>query len=164
MIIQCLKADAAFSNEVNGVHSSVLRQWVTSAGIRCATWMRVASKGGAVGRLAKFHLLAAYGCDVGAGARIGPGLLLSHPTGIVIGMGTIIESRAHIFQGVTLGANGRGEYPLIGANVIFYPGSMVTGGVCVGSGARIGAGALVYDDVAAGEVVRGPSAVTSSTE
>ncbi|WP_372490770.1 hypothetical protein [Microbacterium aerolatum] len=125
--------------------------------------MRIASRPGVIGRIAKFHLLSSYGCDVGSGAQVGPGILLPHPNGIVIGMGVVIEARTHIYQGVTLGANSRGEYPVIESDVKLYPGAMVTGRVRVGAGARIGAGAFVYDDVAPGVTVRGPRSDASGT-
>lgn len=90
------------------------------------------------------------------GAYIGPGVTLPHPTGIVIGIGVRIEARSTIYQGVTLGANARGEYPTIESGVTLYPNSMVTGRVRIGHGAVIGAGAYIYEDVPAGTTVRGP--------
>lgn len=116
------------------------------------------------GRIARIHLLAAFGCDVSKGAEIGGGLALPHPTGIVIGVGVRLVGRNTVYQGVTLGANSRGEYPVIEQGVTLYPNSMVTGRVTVAMDAIIGAGAFVYDDVAPGEVVRGPHARSSTSQ
>ncbi|MFC4243342.1 hypothetical protein ACFOYW_08145 [Gryllotalpicola reticulitermitis] len=80
---------------------------------------------------------------------------MPHPIGVVLGSGARIGDRVSIYQGVTVGANRRGQYPVIEFGVTLYPGSSVTGGVRVGAGALIGAGARIYDDVPAGATIRG---------
>lgn len=157
-MLRTLLEDVAYANEANGTRHSTFRQWLASPALRCVTFMRIAARGGVLGKLARSHLLAAFGCDVGKGAAIGPGVILPHPTGIVIGIGVQIKSRVTIYQGVTLGANARGEYPIIEPDVKLYPNSMVTGRVRIGRGATIGAGAYIYSNVLPGAVVRGPRA------
>ncbi len=158
------RQDVAFADEANGTRRPVLLRWLVSPSIRCATYMRIAARGGVLGRLARNHLLWAFGCDVAKGAQIRGGVMLPHPTGIVIGMGVVLKGRNWIYQHVTIGANARGDYPVIEQDVKLYPDSMVTGRVTVGTAAIIGAGAMVYDDVAPGEVVRGPRSATRMTE
>ena len=47
--------------------------------------------------------LTLTGADIGFAAKIGPGLLMSHPVGIVIAHKTVIGANASIFQGVVFG-------------------------------------------------------------
>lgn len=98
--------------------------------------------------------LLLFGIDVGRGVRIGPGLVMPHPTGIVLGGGVSIGGQVRIYQGVTLGANLSGRYPTIGDQVTIFPGAVVVGGISVGDCAVIGALSYVNKDVAKGEVVR----------
>lgn len=76
-------------------------------------------------------------------------------------MGVRIDGRVTIYQGVTVGANLRGEYPTIERDVRLHPNSMVTGRVLVGAGATIGTGAHVYNDVPPGATVRGSKTSTT---
>lgn len=99
-------------------------------------------------------LLSHHGIDMLPGVRIGPGLTLPHPTGIVIGAGTSLGSRATVFHNVTLGRSD-GGYPTIGDDVVIFPGAVLVGRLSVGDGARIGVNAFVTHDVPAGGVVAG---------
>ena len=45
------------------------------------------------------------GADIAYEAQVGPGLVLYHPTGVVIGPGARVGARATIMQGVTLGSD-----------------------------------------------------------
>jgi serine O-acetyltransferase len=87
-------------------------------------------------------------CIIGRGAEFGPGFVLIHSNGVVInglvrgGSGLLIEHQ------VTIGAERR-RSPLIGDGVFFGAGSKVLGAVSIGDGARIGANAVVVDDVPA---------------
>lgn len=100
--------------------------------------------------------VARTGCHLHLDARIGPGLSLPHPVGVVVGSGVVIGQGVTLYQNVTLGrGRGRNQYPCIEDRVVVYPQSVVAGGVRVGAGATIGACCLVMDDVPAGAVVRG---------
>lgn len=81
-------------------------------------------------------------------------LHLPHPHGITIGIGVVIGDRVTIYQGVTLGANQAGRYPVIGDGVRIFPQSIVAGAVHVGNGASIGAQSFVSRDVPAGALTR----------
>ena len=89
--------------------------------------------------LVKRYLLRCFGCVVASGADIRGPIRLPHPTGIVIGEGVVIGHRVQIFQHVTLGRDGKGDYPIIGDDVILFTGAVVAGAVTVPNGARIGA-------------------------
>ena len=94
------------------------------------------------------------GCHLGLRSEIGAGLLLPHPVGIVIGDGVTVGRNVIIYQSVTLGAasHSRAQYPVVGSNVVIYPGSVVVGQVHVGDGATIGANSFVKSDEPAGSV------------
>lgn len=109
--------------------------------------------------------LAFTGADIEYGACIGPGLLIVHPAGIVVGRGASVGSHATLFQGVTLGIRdwtraGIRRYPMAGDRCFFFARATVLGGVTIGSHAVIGAHALVLHDVPAGALAIGvPAAV-----
>ena len=85
-------------------------------------------------------------CIIGRGAELGPGLVLIHATGIVINGRVRAGANLHLEHQVTIGAEGR-QSPVIGDDVFIGAGAKVIGAVTVGDGARIGANAVVVDDV-----------------
>lgn len=123
--------------------------------LRAVALVRVAARSNrAVSWQARRRLIRNYGIDVGNGARLGSGLSLPHPIGIVIGAGVRVADRVTLYQHVTLG-RGRGGYPTIDSDVTIFPGAVVVGSVRVGRGALVGANAFVATDVPDGGVVRG---------
>lgn len=115
--------------------------------------------------------------DVAHQAQIGPGLVLRHPSDIVIGRGCKLGRNVTIFNGVTLGNRLTGSAtrpdgsPVIGDDVFIGTGAKVLGPVEVGSGSVIGANAVVVRSVPAGSttvgnparVIRGESREGTST-
>ena len=102
------------------------------------------------------------GADISLGCRIGGGLLLPHPNGIVIHNDVEIGPNCLIFQQVTLGAR-HGRVPRIGGHVDIGAGAKLLGGIVVGDDSLIGANAVVLDDVPAGATVVGiPAVVVAS--
>ncbi len=97
---------------------------------------------------------AVSGADIPLNTRIGGGLRLPHPNGIVIHPDVAIGPNCLIFQQVTIGANFRGV-PKVGANVDFGAGAKVLGPIVIGDHAVIGANSVVLRDVAPGTVVAG---------
>jgi serine O-acetyltransferase len=96
------------------------------------------------------------GVDISPYAEIGPGLRISHGTGIVIGWRARVGRDCLLMQNVTLGAPTTGrreEMPTIGDRVVLGAGSAVIGQVTVGDDCFVGALALVTDDVPAGTKV-----------
>lgn len=86
------------------------------------------------------------GADIPLNCKLGGGLLLPHPNGIVIHPDVEIGPNCLLFQQVTLGANDRGV-PRIGGHVDIGAGAKVLGPVNVGHHARIGANSVVTRDV-----------------
>jgi serine O-acetyltransferase len=93
-------------------------------------------------------------CIIGRGAEFGPGLVLIHATGVVINGRVVAGSNLHIEHQVTIGAERR-RSPVLGDDVFIGAGAKVLGAVASGDGARIGANAVVLDDVPAHSTVVG---------
>lgn len=100
---------------------------------------------------------AVTGADIPINCRIGGGLLLPHPNGIVIHPASEIGPNCLIFQHVTIGHRPSG-LPKVGGHVDIGAGAVLLGAITVGDHARIGANALVLDDVPAGGTMVAPSA------
>jgi serine O-acetyltransferase len=93
-------------------------------------------------------------CIIGRGARFGPGFVLVHSTGVVINGSVRGGSNVTIEHQVTIGADRR-QSPIIGNDVFVGAGAKILGEISVGDGARVGANAVVVDDVPAHSTVVG---------
>lgn len=103
-------------------------------------------------------------CIIGRGAEFGEGFVLIHSTGIVINGQVRGGSRIYIEHQVTIGAERRTS-PSLGNDVFIGAGAKLIGAVQVGDGARIGANAVVVDDVPPHSTVVGiPARVVSRRE
>lgn len=104
--------------------------------------------------------LALTGAEIEFNAQIGPGLLISHPVGIVVGRGTVIGSEATLFQGVTFGVkswhpDSIRTFPRVGDKCYFFAGSAVLGDVTIGDNCVVGAHAVLTDDLPDGAMALG---------
>jgi len=106
-----------------------------------------------LGLLAKFVSLLnqmMFGCDIARRAKIEGGLYLPHPCGVVIGKHVVIGKDCIVHQGVSLGARGEDHElsnPTVKDCVEIGTGAKVLGKITVGNYARIGANAVVLNDV-----------------
>ncbi|MDR1861896.1 MAG: serine O-acetyltransferase [Candidatus Ancillula sp.] len=103
------------------------------------------------------------GVEIHPAAKIGRRAVIDHGMGVVIGETAIVGDDVLIFHGVTLGGRGwaRGNgrrHPKIGNNVIIGANASVLGAVNVADNAKIGADAVVINDVHEGEVYVGDPA------
>jgi serine O-acetyltransferase len=114
-----------------------------------------------LGAVVRYFSQVLTGADIALDAVIGPGLVLYHPSGVVIGPQCRLGRRCTIMQGVTLGGgpNGRGGSPRLGDHVYVGPGAQVIGGIEIGSHAKIGANAVVLHDIPAYAFAAGVPAV-----
>jgi len=94
------------------------------------------------------------GADIPVNCRLGGGLLIPHPNGIVIHPDAEIGPNCLIFQQVTIGDAG-GGVPRLGGHVDVGAGAKIIGEIVIGDHARIGANAVVITDVPAGATVVG---------
>jgi serine O-acetyltransferase len=103
------------------------------------------------------------GIDIHPGATIGSNFFIDHGF-VVIGETAEIGDNVTMYQCVTLGGtnptNGEGgkRHPTILDNVIIGSGAQILGPITVGERARIGAAAVVTDDVPAGATMVGQKA------
>ncbi|WP_417585052.1 serine O-acetyltransferase [Nitrincola sp.] len=94
------------------------------------------------------------GADIPLNCKIGGGLLMPHPNGIVIHPDADIGPNCLIFQQVTIGMNGNGV-PKIEGHVDIGGGAKILGSIIVEKHARVGANAVVVKNVSEGETVKG---------
>ncbi len=112
---------------------------------------------GFLGRLiAKLYVLpyqfwsVVSGAEISINTRLGGGLMLPHPNGIVIHPSCKMGPNCMLFQQVTLGAGGQiPGVPQLGGHVDVGAGAKILGGVLIGDHAKIGANAVVLTDVPA---------------
>jgi serine O-acetyltransferase len=90
------------------------------------------------------------GIEIHPAARIGRRVVIDHGMGVVVGETAEIGDDCYIYHQVTLGvarASSGKRHPTIGNNVIIGAGAKVLGPIHVGDNARIGANAVVVEDV-----------------
>lgn len=101
-----------------------------------------------------------FGIEFTARCDVGPGLMLPHTVGTVIGARKI-GANVTIFQGVTIGAKyadlifDETKRPVIEDNAVIGAGAKVLGGITVGDAAKIGPNTVLFDDIPAGATVLG---------
>lgn len=90
------------------------------------------------------------GIEIHPGATIGERLFIDHGMGVVIGETAVIGDDVTLYQGATLGGTGKDtgkRHPTIGNYVVVSSGARVLGPFKVGDHAKIGAGAVVLNEV-----------------
>lgn len=99
------------------------------------------------------------GIEIHPGAEIGHFLFIDHGMGVVIGETAQVGDRVHIYHNVTLGGTGneknKKRHPSVGNDVIIGTGATVLGPVHIGDGAKIGANAVVLQDIGPGHTAVG---------
>ncbi len=103
--------------------------------------------------------------DIHPGARIGPGLLIMHRHGILIGPAQI-GANLVVHQNVTIGqrvAQGDHGVPRIGDNVWIGAGATICGAIDIGDGSTVSAGAVLTKSVPARSLVAGNPARVIAT-
>jgi serine O-acetyltransferase len=104
------------------------------------------------------------GVEIEFNAIIGPGLLITHPVGIVIGRGTVIGPNATLFQGVSFGVkswhpNSIRKFPRVGSNCFFFANAAVIGDIAIGDYCVIGTNTVVDQNMPNGAMAVGSPAV-----
>ncbi|MEK9673037.1 MAG: serine O-acetyltransferase [Rhodospirillaceae bacterium] len=98
--------------------------------------------------------------EIHPGAQIGKRMVIDHGGGVVIGETTVVGDDVTIYHQVTLGGvapsvdsesqRGQKRHPTLENDVIVGCGAAVLGPITVGTGARVGANAVVTKDVPPG--------------
>ncbi len=121
-------------------HGLYRRKWYTSARV--------------ISQLSRFFT----GIEIHPGARIGQRFFIDHGMGVVIGETCEIGDDVVIYQGVTLGGTGKEKgkrHPTIGNQVVIASGAKVLGSFKVGDYSRVGANAVVLEEVPPNSTVVG---------
>ena len=106
------------------------------------------------------------GIEIHPGARIGKRFFIDHGSGVVIGETAEIGDDVMLYHQVTLGATGwwrtDGDqvkrHPTVEDGVVIASGASILGPVVIGARSKIGALALVSEDVPPDSIVVGPRA------
>lgn len=98
------------------------------------------------------------GIEIHPGAKIGKRFFIDHGMGVVIGETAEIGNDVLIYQGVTLGGTGKEKgkrHPTIEDGVVISADATILGPVKIGKNSRVGAGAVVINDVPPNSTVVG---------
>ncbi len=106
------------------------------------------------------HLFA---IDISYEADLGPGIVILHGFGVVIGRLVRIEGECWLYQGVALGHRGShwvgsdktDGQPVVERGVVFGAGAKILGPIRIGAGTVVGANAVVLEDMPPDSVVAG---------
>ena len=145
---------------------AIARKAAASPGIQAVLLLRVqialVERGHrSLARAVSLLNLRLTGAHFGVGCRIGGGLLVPHPQGVIIGQDVVMGENCTIYHDVAIGGRsiveGREDdrQPVIGSGVMIGLRASVLGPVEVGDGAIVGAHALVLRSVARGDTVVG---------
>ncbi|WP_224334842.1 serine O-acetyltransferase [Haloprofundus halobius] len=98
------------------------------------------------------------GVELHPAATVGRRVFVDHGMGVVVGETAEIGDDVVLYHGVTLGGNSMRRtkrHPTIEDDVVLGANATLVGPITVGEGARVGAGAVVIDDVPPGTSVVG---------
>ena len=107
----------------------------------------------------KLYLLAHFvswfsrfftGIEIHPAARISEGFFIDHGMGVVIGETTCIGRNVTLYQGVVLGGTGKernNRHPDVDDGAMIGAGAKVLGPIKIGKDSKVGAGAVVLEDV-----------------
>lgn len=110
---------------------------------------------------------ASLGTDLGRGAVFGSIPIFPHGLyGIIISPDVTIGKNSRIYHHVTIGNDDVDalNVPTIGDNVTIYPGAKIIGKIKIGNNVKIGANAVVVEDVPDNSIVLAPKAVIKITK
>ena len=100
-----------------------------------------------------------YGAEISSSSNIGPEFQIVHSVGLVIGPKVVAGKNFRIHQNVTIGMREREcngmKTPVFGDNVTVYAGAAILGPIKIGDNVKIGANAVVINDVPPNVIVGG---------
>lgn len=155
MFFKSLRADINAAKRNDPAARNKFEIWLTYSGVHALSWHRVAYflykiRLKLLARIVSQTCRFFTGIEIHPAAKIHPGVFIDHGCGVVIGETAEVHSGVVIYQGVTLGGNGKEHgkrHPTIMENVTISAGAKILGGFCVGECAKVGAGAVVLKEV-----------------
>lgn len=143
-----------------GVHNcslfKIVKWYIADMGFRAVILYRVSNylytkKMYKASQIIKNYNLKITGAEISQSCKIGEGLFIAHPNGIVIGGKSVVGKNVTILQQVTLGLSTPDKYhnPTIGDNVYLGCGCKILGDISLGNNCFVGANSVVtknFDD------------------
>ncbi|MCE2153939.1 serine acetyltransferase [Streptococcus thermophilus] len=150
------------------VAHSLLEVLLTYPGIRVLFWYRIAHfmafhRLYTIAGFLSQHAAKVTGISISPEAKIGKRVFIDHGIGVVIGATAIIEDDVTILHGVTLGARRAVEgrrHPYVKKGTFIDANAQLLGTITIGAFSKVGAGAIVLNNVADKTTVVGNPART----
>ncbi|MDA3776172.1 serine O-acetyltransferase EpsC [Streptococcus thermophilus] len=150
------------------VAHSLLEVLLTYPGIRVLFWYRIAHfmafhRLYTIAGFLSQHAAKVTGISISPEAKIGKRVFIDHGIGVVIGATAMIEDDVTILHGVTLGARRAVEgrrHPYVKKGVFIGANAQLLGTITIGAFSKVGAGAIVLNNVADKTTVVGNPART----
>ena len=152
----------------NPVAHSLLEVLLTYPGIRVLFWYRIAHfmafhRLYTIAGFLSQHAAKVTGISISPEAKIGKRVFIDHGIGVVIGATAMIEDDVTILHGVTLGVRRAVEgrrHPYVKKGAFIGANAQLLGTNTIGAFSKVGAGAIVLNNVADKTTVVGNPART----
>ena len=152
----------------NPVAHSLLEVLLTYPGIRVLFWYRIAHfmafhRLYTIAGFLSQHAAKVTGISISPEAKIGKRVFIDHGIGVVIGATAMIEDDVTILHDVTLGARRAVEgrrHPYVKKGAFIGANAQLLGTITIGAFSKVGAGAIVLNNVADKTTVVGNPART----
>lgn len=150
------------------VTHSLLEVLLTYPGIRVLFWYRIAHfmafhRLYTIAGFLSQHAAKVTGISISPEAKIGKRVFIDHGIGVVIGATAMIEDDVTILHGVTLGARRAVEgrrHPYVKKGAFIGANAQLLVTITIGAFSKVGAGAIVLNNVADKTTVVGNPALT----
>ena len=152
----------------NPVAHSLLEVLLTYPGIRVLFWYRIAHfmafhRLYTIAGFLSQHAAKVTGISISPEAKIGKRVFIDHGIGVVIGATSMIEDDVTILHDVTLGVRRAVEgrrHPYVKKGAFIGANAQLLGTITIGAFSKVGAGAIVLNNVADKTTVVGNPART----
>ena len=150
------------------VAHSLLEVFLTYPGIRVLFWYRIAHfmafhRLYTIAGFLSQHAAKVTGISISPEAKIGKRVFIDHGIGVVVGATAMIEDDVTILHDVTLGVRRAVEgrrHPYVKKGAFIGANSQLLGTITIGAFSKVGAGAIVLNNVADKTTVVGNPART----
>lgn len=158
-----MRADIGCVRQRDPAARFTLEILLTYPGVHAVLWYRIANllwrrRFRFLARLLSWFARLVSNIDIHPGATIGRGFFIDHGAGVVIGETAEIGDNVTLYHGVTLGGTSWSpgkRHPTVGDGALIGAGAKILGPITIGHNVRIGANAVVIEDVPPGMTVVG---------